>query len=138
MFRTLPRVWFSEVQSYLFQQYFFIELVSICLVMMARYSIGFGSTYEIGLPCFSLALLLLNAFYCSPIIISLQEKRFKIENDLGLDTPNQIAADADLKPLEKNEQYQLLWSKFRKMHGLSSVANLLFFLSNITYACVVA
>eukprot|EP00930_Biecheleria_cincta_P078644 TRINITY_DN66196_c0_g1_i1.p1 TRINITY_DN66196_c0_g1~~TRINITY_DN66196_c0_g1_i1.p1 ORF type:complete len:317 (+),score=53.15 TRINITY_DN66196_c0_g1_i1:24-974(+) len=104
MFKALPRQQFGTLQAKLFPKYFQIGATCTAIMIFT----GLRMELPVGAAVVSLLGTLANMLYLEPKATSVMFERYKREND-------------GLKDAETDKK---LKSKFSKLHGMSSLANL--------------
>mmetsp|Transcript_27404 Transcript_27404/g.76930 ORF Transcript_27404/g.76930 Transcript_27404/m.76930 type:complete len:273 (-) Transcript_27404:44-862(-) len=125
-FRNLPRQTFGKLQAKLFPKYFLLG--SICLVLqiltLRSLSLSFLSNKRVAWSLGSaLAATLFNQFYMEPYTTKIMLERYDLENSEG-------GTDTD--------RYKELRKQFGKMHGMSSLTNLIALCGTIAYGLVLS
>lgn len=118
MFKNLPRQQFGSLQAKLFPLYF--QLGAGCTVAMALTASRMG--VSVGPSIVSLVATLANLLYLEPKATSVMFQRYDREN-LGLKNE---AIDKDLK------------AQFGKLHGMSSLANLVALVGLVAHGSLLA
>merc|ERR1711879_742831 len=118
MFKNLPRKQFGSLQAKLFPKYFQLGTVCTSLVLLTGSRLGL----PYGPALASLVCTLANLLYLSPKATEVMFQRYERDKS-GLKDP---AIDKELK------------GKFSKLHGMSSLANLLALIGLIAHGAVLA
>ena len=117
MFQNLPRQTFGKLQSKLFPKYFFLSSITIILQLLTVPMIGSGGSTTNPLIVALLATLL-NQIILEPYSTKIMLERYDLENSSGG---------------TNTERYKVLKAQFGKMHGLSSLTNLIAFCGAIIH-----
>jgi len=118
MFKNLPRKQFGSLQAKLFPKYFQLGTACTSLVLLTGHRLGLPS----GPALASLIFTLVNLLYLSPKSTEVMFERYERDNS-GIKDP---AIDKKLK------------AEFSKLHGMSSLANLLALIGLIVHGVVLA
>jgi hypothetical protein len=123
MFKNLPRKTFGKLQAKLFPKYFFLSSVTLILQLVTVPSLSVAakkSTIVLGV---ALAMTLLNQFYLEPLSTNNMMERYRLE-----DTPG--GKDTD--------EYKKHKASFGKLHGMSSLTNLIALCAGVVHAVYMA
>jgi hypothetical protein len=123
MFKNLPRKTFGKLQAKLFPKYFFLSSVTLILQLVTLPSLTVAvkkSTIVLGV---ALGMTLLNQFYLEPLSTNNMMERYRLE-----DTPG--GKDTD--------EYKQHKASFGKLHGMSSLTNLIALCAGVVHAVYIA
>lgn len=124
MFQNLPRKTFGKLQSKLFPKYFALCSASLVLQLVTLPVLNIASTKRsLQILGVGLAFTLLNQFYLEPKSTSVMFERYRLDDIPG-------AADS--------EEYKSLRAQFGKLHGMSSLTNLIALCSGVAHAVFLA
>ena len=121
MFKNLPRQTFGKLQSKLFPKYFSLCSLTIMLQIVTLKALKNLEVTKLvkGSLGGALLLTLFNQFYLEPVSTKVMLERYDLENtDGGEDT----------------DRYKELKSAFGKLHGISSLTNLLALICGVVHA----
>mmetsp|Transcript_69189 Transcript_69189/g.224419 ORF Transcript_69189/g.224419 Transcript_69189/m.224419 type:complete len:261 (-) Transcript_69189:16-798(-) len=118
MFKNLPKQTFGKLQAKLFPQYFQLGTGCTAVVLLTGLRLGLPA----GPAAASLAWTLANHLYLSPKATEVMLERYARQN----------------KGLKDPEVDKKLGAQFGKLHGLSSLANLLALVGLVAHAAALA
>jgi len=124
MFKHLPRQTFGKLQSKLFPKYFSLCSIAIILQIITLRFLPLEVTNLVkGSLGGALFMTLFNQFYLEPVSTKVMLERYDLENaEGGQDT----------------ERYKQLKSSFGKLHGMSSLSNLIALIGAVVYGYVLS
>ncbi|KAI3980699.1 hypothetical protein MKX01_025264 [Papaver californicum] len=131
MFKNLPRHQFGNLQSKMFPAYF--SVVTVCSTLSLA-SFGYlhpwkssatAERYQLGFLLSGLAFNLSNLLVFTPMTIEMMKQRHKIEREENIGEEVGWTKNRDVA--KKNPKLAAMNKKFGMIHGLSSLANILFF-----------
>lgn len=124
LFKNLPRQTFGKVQSKLFPKYFNLGAVTILLQLVTLAKLPSLMTTNVKRVLgTSMAMTLLNLAYLEPTATRIMFERYDLDNLPGGHT---------------SEKYKKLAASFGKLHGLSSLANLIAFCGAVAHGFFIA
>ncbi len=119
MFQNLPRQTFGKLQSKLFPKYFFLSSVTIIVQLLTLPIMIAGRTQVTKTPLvIALLTTLLNQIILEPYSTKIMLERYDLENSTGG---------------TNTDRYKVLKAEFGKMHGMSSLTNLIAFCGAIVH-----
>jgi len=120
MYKNLPRQTFGKLQSKLFPKYFLLCSVTIILQLVTlSYLPASPGVRALGI---ALAMTLVNQFYLEPTTSKNMLDRYEIENNGDVES----------------DEYKKLKSSFGKMHGISSLTNLIALCAGVAHGTYLA
>ncbi|CAB9506924.1 Transmembrane protein 205 [Seminavis robusta] len=125
MFKALPRQTFGKLQSKLFPKYFALSSLTIVLQLITASrlpGIAAASSRALGV---SLVMTLLNQFILEPKSTKVMFDRYEFENS---DDPAALETD----------EYKKLRAGFGKLHGMSSLTNLIAFVGAVVHGVLLS
>ncbi|KAJ7298860.1 hypothetical protein O6H91_18G075800 [Diphasiastrum complanatum] len=131
MFRHMPRHQFGNLQSKLFPVYFRLVAVcaAACVASFATLHPWSSATSRERMQIVSLVLsltsTLLNLIIFEPLTIKIMKERHKVEREESIGS--EVGVSKNLEAAKRNPQLAKINKKFGKVHGLSSLSNLLSF-----------
>jgi hypothetical protein len=123
MFKNLPRKTFGKLQAKLFPKYFFLSSATLILQLVTIPSLSVGAKKSTTVLGVALAMTLLNQFYLEPLSTDNMMERYRLE-----DTPG--GKDTD--------EYKKHKASFGKLHGMSSLTNLIALCAGVVHAVYIA
>jgi len=126
MFNNLPRQTFGRLQAKLFPKYFALSSIAILLQLVTLKRLPFNSAYPtLGFKALivAFACTVFNQFYLEPTTTSQMLERYELEDKAGgLETA----------------RYKELKAGFGKLHGLSSLTNLIAVIAAVVHGYVLS
>ena len=128
MFKSLPRQTFRDVQEVLFPAFFALGALTISLQMafVPLLYPGAAATAPLTLLGVSMAATLANALWIEPATTKVMKERASLES-----MPHAVATG--FYPEGKDKAMKALSASFGKLHGASSIFNLVALCGAITY-----
>ncbi|KAK8968320.1 hypothetical protein KSP40_PGU008275 [Platanthera guangdongensis] len=131
MFKVLPRHHFGNLQSKMFPVFF--TLISVCAMSsVAAFaylhpwkSASSLERYQLGFLLSSLSFSLSNLLVFTPMTVEMMKKRHKVERELGIG--EEVGWSKNMEVVKANPKLASMKNKFRMIHSLSSLANVLSF-----------
>jgi hypothetical protein len=124
MFKNLPRQTFGKLQAKLFPKYFSLCSITIMLQIITLRSLPLKVTTLVSASLGgALLATLLNQFYLEPLSTKVMLERYDLENTEG-------GQDTD--------RYKELKASFGKLHGISSLSNLIALIGAIVYGSILS
>ncbi|GLT70245.1 hypothetical protein SLA2020_423390 [Shorea laevis] len=142
LFMNLPRHLFGNLRSKLFPASFI--LVGICSAISAASfaylhpwkSSSTAEKFQLGLLLSSLAFNLSNLFLFAPMTIEMMKQRHKVERELSIG--EEIGLSKNTEVAKVNTKLAAMNRKFRMIHGVASLAHIMFFVSLIMHSWYLA
>eukprot|EP00527_Entomoneis_sp_CCMP2396_P006058 CAMPEP_0198144144 /NCGR_PEP_ID=MMETSP1443-20131203/13542_1 /TAXON_ID=186043 /ORGANISM="Entomoneis sp., Strain CCMP2396" /LENGTH=267 /DNA_ID=CAMNT_0043807495 /DNA_START=77 /DNA_END=880 /DNA_ORIENTATION=- len=123
MFKNLPRKMFGTLQSKLFPKYFALCSATLVLQLLTLPSLGLPQSRSMRTLGVGLAFTLLNQLYLEPKSTSIMFERYRLD---------------DIPGGQDTDEYKKLRAEFGKLHGMSSLTNLIALCTGVAHAVFLA
>ncbi|XP_053383052.1 transmembrane protein 205-like isoform X1 [Mercenaria mercenaria] len=136
MFFSVPRIMFGHLQSRMFPLYFTLTLVLSCVTLLTYVvqhpypTMTSSEAKQLMGMCICVISIFINSFYLAPEIVNAMISIFEIEKSSGV---AYVIGYCDRTELKKDPKYCEHYKRFRLVHSISGVANVVTLICNIMY-----